>query len=90
LPANTNVIISILAANHNKKVSIPIFISALCSDVRVHPQVWGEDASTWRPERWLAASGERLKIVEGAEGDDRPYPDAHKNGVKFPGVYSSM
>jgi len=34
---NQRLVISILAANHNKAV-------------------WGEDASEWKPERWLKSS----------------------------------
>nr|BAK09473.1 cytochrome P450 [Postia placenta] len=58
LPENTTVIISILAANHNK-------------------EIWGEDASDWRPERWLTSTGER--ILPG-----------NRDGIKYPGVYASM
>ncbi|KAH8991182.1 cytochrome P450 [Lactarius akahatsu] len=39
VPEGTTVIISVLAANHNKAV-------------------WGDDASEWRRERWLNASGQ--------------------------------
>lgn len=79
VPAGTNILISILGANHNK-------------------DVWGDDASIWRPERWLTASGERIgfgkdmdldlgdetldKSVEGTPGC--------RNGVKYPGVYGTM
>lgn len=79
VPAGTNILISILGANHNK-------------------EVWGDDASIWRPERWLTASGERIgfgkdmdmdlgdetldKSVEGTPGC--------RNGVKYPGVYGTM
>ncbi|GJJ06130.1 hypothetical protein Clacol_000319 [Clathrus columnatus] len=68
LPANTNIIISILAANHNKKV-------------------WGEDASEWKPERWLNSSkdGAATDIDVGDE-----IMMENKSGVKYPGVYSSM
>ncbi|EIM82072.1 cytochrome P450, partial [Stereum hirsutum FP-91666 SS1] len=41
-----------------------------------NPKVWGEDASVWKPERWLAASGEH---ASGTRAD-----------VKYPGVYGSM
>lgn len=82
LPANTTVIISILASNHNKKI-------------------WGEDASIWRPERWLTASGERIhlgKDADGSLGDSEGTPlegtaegtPGNRDGVKYPGVYASM
>lgn len=38
--------------------------------------VWGEDASEWKPDRWLKSS-------EGVTPGE-------KDGVKYPGVYSSM
>jgi len=54
----------------------------------------------WRPERWLTASGERIrpgKDLDGTLGDDENLakggPDGmpgSKNGVKYPGVYASM
>ncbi|KAF8522334.1 cytochrome P450 [Gautieria morchelliformis] len=78
LPANTNIIISLLAANHNK-------------------QVWGEDASVWRPERWLTSSGERMglgKYIDGSPGGEQGGGEegtpGNKNGMKYPGVYASI
>ncbi len=79
VPEGTTVVISILAANHNKAV-------------------WGDDASEWRPERWLNASGQRPwfsqgQELDGALGDtaegstDAP---GNRGGVKYPGVYASM
>nr|BAK09506.1 cytochrome P450 [Postia placenta] len=81
LPENTTVIISILAANHNK-------------------EIWGEDASDWRPERWLTSTGERVRlsdgenppdgyvVVERSEEEDKV--PGNRNGIKYPGVYASM
>lgn len=81
LPENTTVIISILAANHNK-------------------EIWGEDASDWRPERWLTSTGERVRlsdgenppdgyvVVERSEEEDKV--PGNRNGIKHPGVYASM
>lgn len=73
VPKNTNVIISILAANHNRKV-------------------WGEDASVWKPERWLAASGERvvMKTATANSTDDIIDSSGTQADVKYPGVYGSM
>ncbi|KAI0259683.1 cytochrome P450 [Gloeopeniophorella convolvens] len=80
VPQGTTVIMSILAANHNKAV-------------------WGEDASEWRPERWLSASGSRIRYGQGqeldgtlgdtAEGAAEVTPGS-RGGVKYPGVYASM
>ncbi|KAI0047498.1 cytochrome P450, partial [Auriscalpium vulgare] len=73
VPEGTTVIMSILAANHNKNV-------------------WGEDASVWKPERWLTASGERMRFshdLDGALGENREF-EGEKTGVKYPGVYASM
>lgn len=60
-------------------------------------QVWGEDASTWKPERWLTPSGERIGIgkdIDGALGEGQggggEGTPGNKNGVKYPGVYASM
>ncbi|KAI0043396.1 cytochrome P450, partial [Auriscalpium vulgare] len=78
VPEGTTVIISILAANHNK-------------------DVWGEDASVWKPERWLTASGERIRFsheLDGALGENQEFEGegtpGSKTGVKYPGVYASM
>ncbi|KAI0760300.1 cytochrome P450 [Fomes fomentarius] len=60
--------------------------------------VWGEDASVWRPERWLTASGERVGLgkdidlalgSENAENEVEGTP-GNRNGVKYPGVYATM
>ncbi|KAI0047420.1 cytochrome P450 [Auriscalpium vulgare] len=67
MPSGTNIIISILAANHNK-------------------EVWGPDASVWRPERWLNSSGERV----GANSISQEAAAANNGDIKYPGVYSSM
>ncbi|KAI9461564.1 cytochrome P450 [Lactarius psammicola] len=79
VPEGTTVIISILAANHNKAV-------------------WGDDASDWRPERWLNASGQRAwsyqdqeldgMLDDSAEGSTNT--PVNRGGVKYPGVYASM
>ncbi|KAH9031774.1 cytochrome P450 [Lactarius pseudohatsudake] len=79
VPEGTTVIISILAANHNKAV-------------------WGDDASEWRPERWLNASGQRAWPGQGQELDGTLGDSAegstntpgNRGGVKYPGVYASM
>ncbi len=79
VPEGTTVIISILAANHNKAV-------------------WGDDASEWRPERWLNPSGERAlsgqsQELDGALGDSAEgstNTPGNRGGVKYPGVYASM
>lgn len=64
-------IISILAANHNKKV-------------------WGEDASVWKPERWMdTIDGE--KYVWGTESGKFPAEGVKgASAVKYPGVYGQM
>ncbi|TFK83083.1 cytochrome P450 [Polyporus arcularius HHB13444] len=79
VPAGTNIIMSILGSNHEKRV-------------------WGEDASDWRPERWLNANGERIgfgKNVDLAFGEESVGQDVEgspgfRNGVKYPGVYATM
>ncbi|RPD61378.1 cytochrome P450 [Lentinus tigrinus ALCF2SS1-6] len=79
VPAGTNIIMSILGANHEKRV-------------------WGEDASEWRPERWLNANGERigfgknldLAFGEESAGQDVDGSPGYRNGVKYPGVYATM
>jgi cytochrome P450 len=73
VPEGTTLIISILAANHNKAV-------------------WGDDASEWRPERWLKASGQDREL-DGALGDSAvgsTNTPGNRGGVKYPGVYASM
>ncbi|KAH8995011.1 cytochrome P450 [Lactarius akahatsu] len=79
VPEGTTVIISVLAANHNKAV-------------------WGDDASEWRPERWLNASGQHAwsgqgQELDGALGDraeGSTNTPGNRGGVKYPGVYASM
>ncbi|KAI9461563.1 cytochrome P450 [Lactarius psammicola] len=79
VPEGTTVIISILAANHNK-------------------DVWGDNASEWRPERWLNASGQRAwsnqdQELDGMLGDSAEgstNTPGNRGGVKYPGVYASM
>ncbi|KAI0703705.1 cytochrome P450 [Cerioporus squamosus] len=79
VPAGTNIIMSIIGSNHEKRV-------------------WGEDASEWRPERWLNANGERIgfgKNVDLAFGEESVGQDVEgspgfKNGVRYPGVYATM
>lgn len=81
IPKGTNLIISLLAANHNK-------------------DLWGEDASEWRPERWLSATGMRVQLnkdyevaMEGGEPNSSTAAEKTpgvKDGMKYPGVYASM
>ncbi|KAF9223682.1 cytochrome P450 [Gyrodon lividus] len=79
IPEGTTLIMSLLAANHNK-------------------ELWGEDASEWRPERWLTATGERIQLHAGMEDGESNNPSASttgkspgvKAGMKYPGVYASM
>ena len=76
VPEGTTLIISILAANHNKAV-------------------WGDDASEWRPERWMKASGQHASghELDGALGDSAvgsTNTPGNRGGVKYPGVYASM
>lgn len=60
--------------------------------------VWGDDASEWRPERWLNASGQRAWPGQGQELDGMLGDSAegstntpgNRGGVKYPGVYASM
>jgi len=69
VPKNTNIIISILAANQNK-------------------EVWGPDASVYKPERWLAES-RRSQLNSGdSMRDENPQRDA--DTLRYPGVYGSM
>lgn len=75
VPKNTTLIMSLLAANHNK-------------------DLWGEDASKWRPERWLSATGERVQLsgdfeVATEDGKAEKTPGV-KGGMKYPGVYAAM
>ncbi|KIK99980.1 hypothetical protein PAXRUDRAFT_30155 [Paxillus rubicundulus Ve08.2h10] len=65
-------------------------------------ELWGEDASEWRPERWLTPTGERVQLskdsncgMEDGEGNDPSVPTTEKTpgvkaGMKYPGVYASM
>ena len=61
-------------------------------------QVWGEDASEWRPERWLTPSGERIGFDRHLDlAFDENVGDANlegtpgtKGGIKYPGVYATM
>lgn len=76
IPANTTIIISILAANHNR-------------------DVWGPDASEWKPERWFTAAGERVaKSTDAKEnvddGQRAGNTSEKKVGVRYSGVYGSM
>lgn len=60
--------------------------------------VWGDDASEWRPERWLNASGQRARFGQGHEldgalddsADGSMNTPGNRGGVKYPGVYASM
>ncbi|KAH7913518.1 cytochrome P450 [Hygrophoropsis aurantiaca] len=79
IPEGTTIFISIIAANRNK-------------------ELWGPDADEWKPERWLTPSGERIQgaVRDNTLGDDvgsarfgEKVPGT-KDGVKYPGVYSSM
>ncbi|KAI0057347.1 cytochrome P450 [Artomyces pyxidatus] len=68
-----------------------VIISILASNH--NKAIWGEDASMWKPERWLTPSGERISeaTVEdrnGMQGEEGS--PGTKAGVKYPGVYSNM
>lgn len=67
VPKGTTLIMSLLAANHNR-------------------DLWGEDASEWRPERWLGAS-DTGETTSSATTEKAP---GVKDGMKYPGVYASM
>ena len=82
VPEKTAIIISILAANHNK-------------------DVWGEDASVWRPERWLSPSGELHNDMkqtnylhnaskEHSQNNATEDMAGAKRSTRYPGVYGSM
>ena len=60
--------------------------------------MWGPDAHTWRPERWLAptSTGEHVdasnapgKGVDLEFGDESEMDGSEKE-VRYPGVYGSM
>lgn len=81
IPKGTTLIMSLLAANHNK-------------------DLWGEDASEWRAERWFGATGLRVQLngdsgiaTDGGEtissGTVEKTPGV-KDGMKYPGVYATM
>ncbi|KAF9243490.1 cytochrome P450 [Melanogaster broomeanus] len=65
-------------------------------------ELWGEDASEWRPERWLTAAGERVQLSKDSNADtgdgegNGPSTSTTektpgvKDGMKYPGVYASM
>ncbi|KAF8134953.1 cytochrome P450 [Boletus edulis] len=72
IPKGTTLIMSLLAANHNK-------------------DLWGEDASEWRPERWLSATGERVQLNGDSEIEETTdKTPGVRGGMKYPGVYASM
>ncbi|GJJ14788.1 hypothetical protein Clacol_009056 [Clathrus columnatus] len=73
LEENTNVIISILGANHNK-------------------DIWGEDASNWRPERWLNLAGEINELGKMDYTSFKTSIDGttKQQEIRYPGVYGSM
>lgn len=76
VPENTGIIISILAANHNK-------------------EIWGPDASVYRPERWLNPNGElkSKKDVSSSSPVDAESPTGmtdKRDHLRYPGVYGSM
>lgn len=65
-----------------------LIISILASNH--NKEIWGEDASEWRPERWLSPSGERLHLGDGDSNSTSGASLGVKNGVKYPGVYGLM
>jgi cytochrome P450 len=65
-----------------------LIISILASNH--NKEIWGEDASEWRPERWLSPSGERLHLGDGEGNFTNGVSLGVKNGVKYPGVYGLM
>lgn len=86
------------AADGTLTSSIPVdanttvIIGILAANHNKH--IWGEDASEWRPERWLTSSGKRIRMSQEAlEEDDAEQVEnvpGTVDGVKFPGVYASM
>ncbi|KAG2036791.1 cytochrome P450 [Suillus americanus] len=52
--------------------------------------VWGEDASEWKPERWLNSTQGQLLCVQKRKSLIKILLDGVKDGVKYTGVYSSM
>lgn len=65
-----------------------LIISILASNH--NKEIWGEDASEWRPERWLSPSGERLPLGDGEGKSTNGVSLGVKNGIKYPGVYGLM
>lgn len=65
-----------------------LIISILASNH--NKEIWGEDASEWRPERWLSPSGERLHLGDGESNSTTGASLGVKNGIKYPGVYGLM
>ncbi|KAI0292497.1 cytochrome P450 [Multifurca ochricompacta] len=86
-------------------MSLPYLDAVVRETLRVYPPTsllsrTCEDASEWRPERWLSGSPARLSqdreqqkldgtFGDGAEGSAGATP-GNRGGVKYPGVYASM
>lgn len=52
--------------------------------------LWGEDASEWKPERWLSVHGGPETGPESCGSEPTADKLGSKNGIKYPGVYVSM
>ncbi|KAK3316891.1 putative cytochrome P450 [Apodospora peruviana] len=63
-----------------------VYTMAACMAIQQHPQFWGDDAETWRPERWIVRNemGEEELYVP-REGTFFPWSDGPQNcpGKKF-------
>lgn len=80
------------------EISIPKGTTVIMSllSANHNKDLWGEDASEWRPERWLGATGVRVQLngdsglaTDNGETISSATPGV-KGGMKYPGVYASM
>ncbi|KIJ54811.1 hypothetical protein M422DRAFT_64043 [Sphaerobolus stellatus SS14] len=69
-----------------------ILISILASNH--NKAIWGEDASEWKPERWLTSSGESIvrsgKLDQVLGETENTTGTNAKHVTKYPGVYGTM